>query len=94
MSIDPIQPRPLTPRVDSPSGVPPRAPRQPDAGAADGADVVRDRIELSDGARNITDLNAGERQAKIRELREQIDAGAYRVDSDGVARRMIDQGDI
>ena len=93
MSIDPIQPSTPPLRVD-PAGAASSQPRDLAESTAEETRGARDRIELSDDARQITELDSAERQAKVRELREQVDAGTYRVDTDGVARRMMDQGEI
>ena len=50
----------------------------------------RDRIDLSDAARHAGSASTdAARDARLDDLRAQVDAGTYRVDADGVARRIV-----
>jgi len=53
-----------------------------------------DRIELSAEARGITTEPDAAREATIAALRAQVDAGTYQVDANGVARLIVDRGDV
>ena len=54
----------------------------------------RDRIELSDAARAIGQQSNAAREARMQALRAQLDAGTYRMDADGVARRIVARQDL
>jgi anti-sigma28 factor (negative regulator of flagellin synthesis) len=82
--------------VEQTGQVPPRARPKPDADAGTGA-APRDRVDISEGAREVVRMSETElaaRLAKVRQLREQIDAGDYEVDPNGLARRIVDRGDV
>ena len=67
---------------------------QPAAGQPEPAER-RDRIELSDAARQIGQQPVdGTREALLRQVRAQLDAGTYRIDADGVARRIVAREDL
>lgn len=86
--------------IDRTAAVPPSRLIPPDSGAvppaAGPADAIerRDRIELSNAAREVGQQPAGDREAKLLALRAQIEAGTYRVDADGVARRIVARDDL
>lgn len=82
------RPRHLNPVTPSAAGT--GAP----AGSERDAEVRLDRIELSSAARDIQDEPDAAREAKLAALRAQIDAGTYRMDPDGVARRIVAREDI
>ncbi len=52
-----------------------------------------DAVELSSFAKHIGDLQEGSpaREARVAELREQVQSGKYEVDAEAVARKMIDE---
>ncbi|AWO74722.1 flagellar biosynthesis anti-sigma factor FlgM [Geobacillus thermoleovorans] len=51
-----------------------------------------DQVEISKEAKELQEATSWERarQAKLEELRQQIETGAYQVDPRAVAKRMID----
>lgn len=51
-----------------------------------------DQVEISKEAKELQEAASWERarQAKLEELRQQIETGAYQVDPQAVAKRMID----
>ena len=53
-----------------------------------------DRIELSAAAREIGAEPDAAREATLAALRAQIEAGTYRIDADGVARRIVAREDL
>ena len=55
---------------------------------------IEDRIELSAAARETGTEPDAVREARLAALRAQIDAGMYRMDADGVARRIVAREDI
>lgn len=52
-----------------------------------------DAVELSSFAKHISDLQEGSpaREARVAELREQVQSGKYEIDAESVARKMIDE---
>jgi len=58
------------------------------------AEARLDRIELSTQAREVQGEPDAAREAKLAALRAQIDAGTYRMDANGVARRIIAREDL
>lgn len=81
------RPRPLNP-------VTPSAPGTAPAASDRDAEARLDRIELSAAAREIQDEPEAAREATLAALRAQIDAGTYRMDADGVARRIVEREDL
>lgn len=68
---------------------PPSAPRE--SGAADGLEVSafgREMAKAIAELRKIPDVRAD----RVQDLKKQIDSGAYRVDSEGLASRLIEAG--
>ncbi|MEI7926519.1 MAG: flagellar biosynthesis anti-sigma factor FlgM [Chloroflexota bacterium] len=66
----------------------------PVASEREAAEARLDRIELSSAAREMTTEPDADREAKLAALRAQIEAGTYRVDASGVARRIIARDEI
>ncbi|MGE3855628.1 MAG: flagellar biosynthesis anti-sigma factor FlgM [Dehalococcoidia bacterium] len=83
------RPRHLTP-------VPPSVPSgtSPVASEREAAQARLDRIELSSDAREVQSEPEAAREAKLAALRAQIDAGTYRMDANGVARRIVARDDL
>ena len=96
--IPPVQPPTVSAATTSP------ATTSPATGELEAAEPRLDRIELSAAAREIgPDLDVVRepgvdpevtREQALAALRAQIDAGTYRVDADGVARRIVARGDL
>ena len=76
--------------------VPPSVPSttSPVASEREAAEARQDRIELSTAAREITSEPDEAREAKLAALRAQVEAGTYRVDAQGVARRIVARDEI
>ena len=81
----------------------PQPQRVPDIAPATGRPAAgsdtpgehRDRIELTDAGREVVQQpSAMARRALLKALRERLDAGTYRVDAEGIARRIASQEDI
>ena len=53
-----------------------------------------DSINLSSAARELASAPPEEREALVRRIRAQVQAGSYRVDPDAIARQMVDRGDL
>jgi flagellar biosynthesis anti-sigma factor FlgM len=53
-----------------------------------------DSIDLSAVAREIAASTPEEREALVRQIREEVQEGSYRVDPDAVARNMVNRGDV
>jgi len=66
----------------------------PVASEREAAEARLDRIELSTAAREIGTEPDPDREAKLAALRAQVEAGTYRMDAYGVARRLVDRGDL
>jgi flagellar biosynthesis anti-sigma factor FlgM len=62
-----------------------------DAAPAGGSE---DSINLSSAARDLAAAPPEERAEMVRRIRSQVDAGAYRLDADSIARHMVDRGDL
>ena len=58
------------------------------------AEARLDRIELSTQAREVQSEPDAAREAKLAALRAQVDAGTYRMDTNGVARRIVAREDL
>jgi negative regulator of flagellin synthesis FlgM len=105
MSMQPIRPQDATSiyqrqaiqgaGVDA-SGAPRRA------GGADGADGTRtrrtDRVTVSPAAQELyramqaVNAQGDVRDERVAALRAQIESGTYRVDANGIARRLVEDG--
>ncbi|MEX2446430.1 MAG: flagellar biosynthesis anti-sigma factor FlgM [Dehalococcoidia bacterium] len=67
-------------------------PPSGDGRAAPARQERSDRIEVSDEARRLRGQQSEqERAAFVAGVRERLDSGAYRVDADGVARRIAER---
>lgn len=79
-----------------PQRIPPIEPSttSPVAGEREAAEAPLDRIELSAAAREIGAEPDAARAARLAALRAQIEAGTYRMDASGVARRIVARKDI
>ncbi|MFA7249292.1 MAG: flagellar biosynthesis anti-sigma factor FlgM [Dehalococcoidia bacterium] len=64
------------------------------AGDGEGPEPRLDRIELSPEAREISAEPDAAREALLAALRARIDAGTYRIDASGVARRIVNREDL
>jgi len=53
-----------------------------------------DSINLSSAARDVVDADPAERDELVRRIRSQVQAGAYRVDPDAVARHIVERGEV
>lgn len=76
------------------TGSQPGAARAQARAARNAGDLPRDRIDLSAAARRLADASPEERAEVVQRLRDQVEAGAYTVDPDAVAQKMVTQGDV
>lgn len=73
----------------------PATPSAPSAASdRDTVSARQDRIDLSPAARELSAEPDAAREAQLAALRAQIESGAYRVDADGVARRIVAREDL
>jgi len=73
-----------TQSADAPS----TAPAMPDDATR------RDRIDLSRAARGLSQQSDAAREARIRELQAQVEAGTYQVDPTSLAEQVMKSGDL